>query len=48
VIGDKGYLLLPWLMVPHKQTNERHYVMHVLFNKRFFWAIVLVENNFSL
>jgi len=36
VINDKGYPLLPWLMVPQKQTSERHFVLHVLFNKRLF------------
>jgi hypothetical protein len=26
ILGDKGYLLLPWFMIPHKQNaNVRHY-----------------------
>jgi hypothetical protein len=37
LIANKGYPLLSWLMIPHKQTNNiQHIVLEVLYNKHFF------------
>jgi hypothetical protein len=34
LIANKGYLLLPWLMIPHKQTKSIQYiVLEALYNK---------------
>jgi hypothetical protein len=33
IIGNKGYLLMPWLMVPHKQIGIQHTILEILFNK---------------
>jgi hypothetical protein len=35
-------------MVLHKQIGERHYVLHVLFNKKKFQEKILVENGFNI
>jgi hypothetical protein len=36
ILGDKGYLLLPWVMVRHKQVgNACHIILEVLYNKHF-------------
>ncbi len=40
--------MLPWLMVLHKQTSVQHFILETLFNKQFFHAIILVENNFGI
>jgi hypothetical protein len=47
IIGNKGYPLLPWMMVPHKQTRVFHSMLETLFNKQFSNAKV-VENNFGI
>ncbi len=33
IIGDKGYPLLPWLMVPHKQNAIWHSMLQALYNR---------------
>ncbi len=33
MIRNKGYPLLLWLMVPHKQTRARHFILETLYNK---------------
>jgi hypothetical protein len=48
IIGEKWYLLLPWLMVPHKQIWMCHYVLKVLYNKWLSHAKVVVENHFGI
>lgn len=36
ILGDKGYPLLPWVMVRHKQvSNACHIILEVLYNKHF-------------
>jgi hypothetical protein len=47
IIGNKGYPLLPWMMVPHKQIGVLHFMLETLFNKQFSHAKVVVENNFG-
>jgi hypothetical protein len=47
VIGNKAYPLLPWMMVPHKQTGVLHSMLETLFNKQFSCAKV-IENNFGI
>jgi hypothetical protein len=35
ILGEKGYLLLPWLMIPHKQiANVHHIILEALYNKQ--------------
>jgi hypothetical protein len=48
IIDDKGYLLLPWLMVPHQRMGVHHYVLQALFNKQLSHARVVVENSFKI
>lgn len=48
IIGNKGYPLLPWMMVPNKQTRVLHAMLETLFNKRFSHVKVVVENNFGV
>ncbi len=48
IIKNKGYPLLLWLMVLHKQTSVQHFILETIFNKQFFHAIILVENNFGI
>jgi hypothetical protein len=33
IIEDKGYPLLPWLMISHKQIGMRHTILESLYNK---------------
>jgi hypothetical protein len=30
--GDKGYLLLPWIMTPHEE-GQQHFVLEMLLTK---------------
>jgi hypothetical protein len=48
IIGDKGYPLLPWLMVFHKQTKVQHSILETLFKKQFFHAIIFIEKKFGI
>jgi hypothetical protein len=32
IFNDKGYPLLPWLTVPHKQVGVCHIILEALFN----------------
>ena len=47
IIGDLGYPLLPWLMVPHK-NNQGMSVSDRLFNKRLRRGRCVVENAFGI
>jgi len=48
IIGDKGYSLLPWLMVPHKQIRIWHFCAIRLYNKQLSHSKVVLENNFGI
>jgi len=49
LIVDKGYPLLPWLMIPHKQTNNiQHTILEALYNKHFSWGRNVVDNSFGI
>ncbi len=49
LIVDKVYLLLPWLMIPHKQYgNIRHIVLEELYKKHLSQGISVVENSFGI
>jgi hypothetical protein len=48
IIGNKGYPLLPWMMVLDKQMGVLHFILETLINKRFSHAKVVVENNFGV
>jgi hypothetical protein len=48
VIRDKGYPLLPWLMVPHKQIGVRHLVLKTYYIKQLSHVRVVVENTFII
>jgi hypothetical protein len=41
IIGNKDYPLLPWMMVPHKQTGVLHSMFETLFNKQFSYVKVV-------
>jgi len=47
VIGDLGYPLLPWLMIPHK-GNVQLSVSQALFNKKLRKGRSVVENAFGI
>lgn len=47
IIGDLGYPLLPWLMVPHK-TQGNLTVAETLFNKKLRRGRCVVENAFGI
>ncbi len=49
LITNKGYLLLPCLMIPHKQSgNVQHIIFEALYNKHLSWNISDVEIFFSI
>jgi len=33
LLGDKGYLLLPWIMTPHEK-GQQHSILEMLFSKK--------------
>jgi len=47
LIGDLGYLLLPWLMVPHHRRRDL-FVSELLFNKKLRSGRCVVENTFGI
>jgi hypothetical protein len=47
IIEDKGYQLLPWLMMPHKQINVQHSILEALYNKQLS-CDKIVENNLGI
>jgi hypothetical protein len=47
LLGDSGYPLLPWLMVPHKQVQNLT-VLETLFNKKLRRGRCVVENAFGI
>jgi len=48
ILGDKGYPILPSLMVLHKQIDVRHIVLEALLNQQFFCGKSIVENVFGI
>jgi len=49
LIGDKGYLLLPQLMIPYKQfVNSHHTIWKALYNKQLCRTTSVVENSFGI
>jgi hypothetical protein len=48
IIVDKGYPLLPWLMIFHKQGNVRCTILELLFNRQFSREASVVENSFGI
>lgn len=49
LIGDKGYLFLLWLMIPHKKfVNTRHTILKATFNKHLSKGRNIVENAFGI
>lgn len=48
LIGDKGYPLLNWLMVPHKLDGQPLTVSQKLYNKRLSRGRAVVENAFGI
>jgi hypothetical protein len=48
MIENKGYPLLLWLMVPHKQTRARHSILEALHNKQLSYAQVIIGNSFNI
>jgi hypothetical protein len=47
LLGDSGYPLLPWLMVPHKNVRNLS-VLETLFNKKLRKGRSVVENAFGI
>ena len=47
LIGDLGYPLQPWLMIPHKSVAQLS-VLEALFNRRLRRGQVVVENAFGI
>jgi hypothetical protein len=48
ITGDKGYPLLPWLMVYCKQGNVHHTMLEALFNKHLCKGRSIVEIFFRI
>jgi len=49
LITNKGYFLLPWLMIPHKQFgNIQNIIFEALYNKHLSWDISDVEMFFGI
>jgi hypothetical protein len=49
LIIDKVYPLLPWLMIPHKQSrNIRHIVLEALYKKHLSQGRSVVKNSFGI
>jgi hypothetical protein len=47
LLGDSGYPLLPWLMVPHRNTRNLS-VLETLFNRKLRKGRCMVENAFGI
>jgi hypothetical protein len=47
LLGDSGYLLLPWLMVPHKNVRNLS-LLETLFNRKLRKGRCVVENAFGI
>jgi hypothetical protein len=48
-IIDKVYPLLPWLMIPHKQSNNiRHIILEAWYNKHLSEGKSVMENSFGI
>ena len=47
LLGDLGYPLLPWLMVPHRARGQLS-VAEALFNKKLRRGLCVVENAFGI
>lgn len=49
ILGDKGCPLLPWFMIPHKQSaNIRHTFLEAHYNKHLSKGKSVVENAFEI
>jgi len=48
VLGDKGYPLLPWFMVSHKQIGVCQIMLEALYNQQLFSGKNVVENSFGI
>ncbi len=49
LIINKDYILLPWLMIPHKQFGSiQHIIIEALYNKHLSWNSCVVENSFGI
>ena len=48
LLGDKGYLLLSWIMVPFKDDGQPRSLAETYFNKRHCYEKSVVENAFGL
>ncbi len=48
ILGHKGYPLLPWLMVPHKQVGVCHTIFEMLFNQKLSHSRSIVKNSFGI
>jgi hypothetical protein len=47
LLGDSGYPLIPWLMIPHKNVRNLS-VLETLFNKKLRRGRCVVENAFGI
>ncbi len=49
IIGDKGYPLLPWLVIPHKHNIATKLILlEAFYNRHIFRRRVIVENAFKI